>query len=333
MNVLGSVDRTRKSLPEIGRESKILLGKQTDSKLMKFLKDNPGVTMFDASKALRWTIGKVQGAVARLEKSEQVILEKVLKDGRVVNLIYPAGYKSAPDIIKIDEQILNEPEKWTKQLNIYAANRSTILITPESSEDIEKNSFHKSIVVPDVSDDHILVKLPETFVNFYQLQISDSDIASTGKVVFVTINSVIKSLVSEDHHNLPTDYKILIMEDDKKYARTLRSAMYRYFRTIDLAFTEGEVKEKIEQNRPDYLILDWDILNKKAAERIVNWMKGKGIDIPAAIITSQDYDENDEKRFKEEGFDIFYDKETSQLPKVLSTRILHAMQHKEMTNR
>lgn len=333
MKLLDGVDRTKKHLSDIGRESKILLGKQTDSELLDFLIDNPGVTMFDASKALGWTIGKVQGAVTRLEKSEQVVLEKVLKDGRVVNLLYPASYKNAPDIIEIDKELLNEPEQWTKQLNLYAMNRSTIVITPEPTESLEKNSFYKSTVVPNISNDKIVVKLPVTFVDFYQLQISDRDIASTGKEVFVTINSVIKSLISEDHPNLPTDYKVVIMEDDKKYARALRSALYKYFRTIELAFTEGEVKEKIELNKPDYLILDWDILNKKAAERILNWMKGKRIDIPAAIITSQDYDEKDEKRFKEEGFDVFYDKETSQLPKVLSSRILRVLQNKGIIDR
>jgi CheY-like chemotaxis protein len=331
MTVLNHVEHTKKSLPEIGRESKILLGRQTDIQLLEFLNDNPGVTMSDISRELGWTIGKVQGAITRLEKSEQIVLEKILKDGRVANLIYPMGYRSVPGVIKVDKDVLDDPDKWIKQLNIYAMNRSTIVITPDSSAGLEENSFHKSSVVPEVHENHVVVTLPMSFTNFYQLQSSDSNIASNGKAIFVNVNAPVKALVSDtvNTNDLPLDSKILIMEDDRNYARTLRSALYKYFAKIELSSSEGEVKEKIAQIKPDYLILDWDIANKKAAERILKWMKSVGKNIPAAVITSQDYDDDDEKRLKEGGFDAFYDKVTNQLPKVLSSHIIRTLRSKK----
>lgn len=51
---------------ETATKARIKMGEKTDQQLLDYLKDNPNKTIYDLSKALGWSIGKVQKALQRL---------------------------------------------------------------------------------------------------------------------------------------------------------------------------------------------------------------------------------------------------------------------------
>jgi len=56
-------------------------GRITEMQLYEFLSKNPGSTIYGMSKALGWSVGKVQSALKRLE--DDLVSNTVIEDGRV----------------------------------------------------------------------------------------------------------------------------------------------------------------------------------------------------------------------------------------------------------
>jgi predicted transcriptional regulator len=57
------------------------MGKGTDQELLDYLKDNPGKTIYELSKELEWSIGKVQKAIKRL--GDKLTFEQDIVGGRL----------------------------------------------------------------------------------------------------------------------------------------------------------------------------------------------------------------------------------------------------------
>lgn len=57
------------------------LARVVDSKTIKYLKKKPASTIYDISKDLGWTIGKVQGSITRIRGL--LVVEKVIENGRL----------------------------------------------------------------------------------------------------------------------------------------------------------------------------------------------------------------------------------------------------------
>ncbi|MFQ5974928.1 MAG: hypothetical protein ACE5J5_01245 [Candidatus Hydrothermarchaeales archaeon] len=64
---------------------KIEIGKEADEIVIQYLKDKPASTMYEISKNLGWTVGKVQGSLNRLKVSlgDKLIIEEVVENRRV----------------------------------------------------------------------------------------------------------------------------------------------------------------------------------------------------------------------------------------------------------
>ncbi len=54
---------------EIATQKKIKIGEETSKELLDYLRDNPDKTIYDLSKALDWSTGKVQKALHRIESN------------------------------------------------------------------------------------------------------------------------------------------------------------------------------------------------------------------------------------------------------------------------
>lgn len=62
-------------------KARIEMGKGTDTKLLEYLKKNADKTIYDISKDLGWSTGKVQKSIKRL--GEKLILTKDVGDVRI----------------------------------------------------------------------------------------------------------------------------------------------------------------------------------------------------------------------------------------------------------
>ncbi|MEE8401116.1 MAG: hypothetical protein V3R86_03070 [Candidatus Hydrothermarchaeaceae archaeon] len=57
------------------------LARVVDSKTITYLRKKPASTIYDISKDLGWTIGKVQGSIKRIRGL--LVVEKVIENGRL----------------------------------------------------------------------------------------------------------------------------------------------------------------------------------------------------------------------------------------------------------
>lgn len=68
---------------EKAKIARIKMGKETDTILFKHLKDNPSKTIYELSKDLDWSIGKVQKSVKRLDEKLVMEVDSDIGDGRI----------------------------------------------------------------------------------------------------------------------------------------------------------------------------------------------------------------------------------------------------------
>lgn len=68
---------------EKARKARVKMGRKTDIELLKHLKDNPDRTIYELSKELDWSIGKVQKSVKRIDNRVTVEIDGDIEDGRI----------------------------------------------------------------------------------------------------------------------------------------------------------------------------------------------------------------------------------------------------------
>ncbi len=112
----------------------------------------------------------------------------------------------------------------------------------------------------------------------------------------------------------PSDYTILIVDDDPDYLFQLQARVEKFgFKTI-IAEGQKEAEELLEKSRPDLAILDLMMENEDSGFILCYKMKKKYPDVPIIIATGVaaetgiSFDINDENNRKWIKADCFLDK-------------------------
>lgn len=71
---------------EMAIRKKIKIGQETSKELLDYLRKNPGKTIYDISKNLNWSTGKVQKALHRTESNLKI--EQNIEGGRLKKKYY-----------------------------------------------------------------------------------------------------------------------------------------------------------------------------------------------------------------------------------------------------
>jgi hypothetical protein len=66
---------------EKATEKRMEMARKVDSIVIRHLKDKPSSTIYDISKDLGWTVGKVQGSITRIKDS--LVVEDSIENGRL----------------------------------------------------------------------------------------------------------------------------------------------------------------------------------------------------------------------------------------------------------
>lgn len=167
-----------RALYELGAKAKREIGKSTDKIILHLVEQNPGIVLTALAKELRWTKGKVQGSITRLERTDLIYSKLVLKQGKTVRRMYDKDYKEPElGVIEVPRQLIN-PERWGNTAYLYGSNRSTIAIESKAAR---ADSPIKAEVPIKWKDGNMVIRLPEQFVNFYTLENSEYSISSIGE--------------------------------------------------------------------------------------------------------------------------------------------------------
>lgn len=71
---------------EKATQEKIKMGEKTSEKLLDYLRENPDKTVYDLSKTLDWSAGKVQKALHRIKNN--VAVKEEIEKGRLKKKYY-----------------------------------------------------------------------------------------------------------------------------------------------------------------------------------------------------------------------------------------------------
>ncbi len=189
------------SLPEMGAEARRELGDESDWILLEKVMQSPGITMYELSKELGWTKGRVQGSVNRLLQQNAIRKKKVILNDRILTKIFPIEYKEPQaGIIEIAYEAVN-PKLWTHYAVAGAMNRITIRIVPEERADeiTSKAFFHEKLSI-EYRDNSVVFKLSQRFRDFYMLDNSILGVSTTSKgdAVIGTIEGTITEINAQN---------------------------------------------------------------------------------------------------------------------------------------
>lgn len=189
-----------KNLSELGAEARREIGEESDRVLLYKLTESPGLTIYELSKELGWTKGRVQGSIIRLLQQNAIRKKKVVLNDRILTKIFPAEYKE-PEIgmVEVTDNVI-VPELWKTHAYAGAMNRVLIKIVPEQSSDALKGKafFYEKIPI-ERKTNSITFQLPQRFKDFYMLNNSILGVSTNvkGDAIFVTIEGTIAEMYTE----------------------------------------------------------------------------------------------------------------------------------------
>jgi hypothetical protein len=77
---------------EAATAARIQLGRDTDSEVIKEIKEKPGILTYQIARLLGVSIGRIDGSVTRLAERGEIDIQYALREGRLVKELYPKGF-------------------------------------------------------------------------------------------------------------------------------------------------------------------------------------------------------------------------------------------------
>jgi len=165
-------------------------GKKSNTTIRELIKEYPGLSQYELSRKLRWTTGRVDGAVRRLVKSGEVFLRVVVRNGRGVNLVYPEEFKPS-DNIEVPNNLLDIGNPvWQDRAWFYALDSSTIGISGYNIDEWNEISQFVEEIPIDRSreEEKLVLRIPERFWTFYNLERKHRVVSINGNAILVTLS-------------------------------------------------------------------------------------------------------------------------------------------------
>ena len=172
---------------------KTIKGRNTDQVLLEVVRNYPGLSQYELCKKLKWTVGRVDGTVRRLLNSKEVYVTVIERNGRRVNLAYPKDQKPS-NMIEIPESLLKTANPsartvWQEEAFIYALDNVTIGISGcEIPEWSEIACFNSKVLIRRGDNNKVFLRIPEKFVNFYNLEKKHRVVFLNGNNILVTVS-------------------------------------------------------------------------------------------------------------------------------------------------
>lgn len=168
-----------------------LKGTETDRAVLQFIQENPGSTIKEIASSLEMTNGRVDHSVNRLRKNNIVTIQYFRRNRGLIKKVSTLDSETLDfDEVSFPIELLSA-ELWEDKAFAYAASRSAIIITPE----IKQKWKDRCILIEEVKlkkiQGDLIIKLPERFVEFYELPNAEVDVSGIGDELLITVGSTI----------------------------------------------------------------------------------------------------------------------------------------------
>jgi len=180
----------RNKIPKGAPEFMKRMGEETDSNIFEEVKKRPGSTVREIAESLEWTNGKVDGSVNRLVSKGELKVQHCVRRGVLVKKVFLADYSVKLGVFEIPKKMIDE-SLWKKSATVYALSRTTIGFSPTKMEDWEKLAVKKQEVPINRDVDSLVIELPPFFINFYQLENSETTLSTVGDSGLITVESTV----------------------------------------------------------------------------------------------------------------------------------------------
>lgn len=180
----------RKNLSTGAPEFMKKIGEQTDTRVFEEVKRRPGLTIREIAEHLRWTNGRVDGSVNRLVFEGTLRVQHCFRKGVLVKKVFPANYSAKLQIVEIPKELIDK-SLWQKSTYTYALSRTAIGLSPNKREDWEKLAVRKQKVSISEDASSLRIELPQFFVDFYQLENSETTLSIGKDSALITVESTI----------------------------------------------------------------------------------------------------------------------------------------------
>ena len=166
-------------------------GKESDRLLLEAIMEYPGLSIYELAKKLKWTPGRVHGSVGRLLHAQEIFVRVLERNGRQVDLVYPKELEPS-NVIKVPAKLLTFGNpRWQEDAFFYALDDSTIGVSGSRVEEWEEVAGFKSKASVRRHGEEIFLTIPESFVEFYNLDRKVYLTGITGNNLFITISGEI----------------------------------------------------------------------------------------------------------------------------------------------
>lgn len=165
----------------------------TDNELRETVYANPGLSLYELSRKLGWSIGRVDGSVKRLIDNSDARIRLVERGGRRVNLVFPAS-SEPDDEINVPVKVLGESsQNWGNSAIVYALDSETIGVSSKFNEQWERKASFRNRAPVTREGDNLKIVLPDEVKSFYKLEGKDIDVKiESSNVVIITSGKIVE---------------------------------------------------------------------------------------------------------------------------------------------
>ena len=165
-------------------------GGGTDQELLEIVSRRPGLSKYELARSAKWSIGKTDGAIVRLAERRLVYLMVLERDGRRVNLVYPAGYVE-PSYISVHAEVV---PLGVVSAVVYALNSSTIGVSWEDNDDWGRIALRAERVALRASNGDVIFDLPSGFKWFYGFDHRHHVVSIMEEGLLITVSGEIRKI-------------------------------------------------------------------------------------------------------------------------------------------
>jgi hypothetical protein len=163
-------------------------GKQTDDTLLEVIRSYPGLSQYELGKRLGWKAGHVDGSIRRLLVSKRLFLKVMERNGKQVNLVYPANQKPT-NTIEVPMELLEVGNPhWSQEATIYALDSSTIGVSGSQVQEWNDVAAFRTTICAKTHGTKILLTIPKKFIEFYNLDKKAYLTGVSGGNILITIS-------------------------------------------------------------------------------------------------------------------------------------------------
>ncbi|MEM3550894.1 MAG: helix-turn-helix domain-containing protein, partial [Candidatus Bathyarchaeia archaeon] len=168
-------------------------GEESDEILLETIKQFPGLSQYELGKKLGWKTGRVDGSIRRLLNEGKIVIKVLERNGRRVNLVYPKEEKPR-GVIEVSAELLEAANllqaanpAWNEYAYVYALDSSTIGISGSEMPEWKEISCFLEKTPIQKADNKILLKIPERFWRFYNMERKHSVVSINGNNILITV--------------------------------------------------------------------------------------------------------------------------------------------------